>query len=106
MKIVDTSGSLMWRMRQRNMSAHATGQYLGDQTLRNKLRELHRMTTTTIHPSSGGFYAEGRSNLEYYRQGFARIEAFNEAYTSSMQNARLTDEEIEELIERMNMTAR
>jgi hypothetical protein len=106
MKIVDTSGSLMWRMRQSNSSARATGQYMGDQTLRNKLRELHRISTTTIHPSAGGFYAEGRSNLEYYRQGFVKIEAFNEAYTSSVQNARLTDEEIDELLERMNLTAR
>jgi hypothetical protein len=88
------------------MSARATGQYMGDQTLRNKLRELHRISTTTIHPSASGFYAEGRSNLEYYRQGFVRIEAFNDAYTSSMQNARLTDEEIDELLERMNLTAR
>jgi hypothetical protein len=106
MKIVDTSGSLMWRLRQRNVPVRVPGQYVGDQTLRNKLRELHRLSTTTLKPSASGFYAEGRSNLKYYRDGFVKTQAFDEAYRSSMQNARLTDEEIVELLERMNMTAR
>ena len=106
MKIVDTSGPLRWRVGSRNTLPRATGQSVVDQTLRNKLRELHRMSTTIMGPSASGFYAAGRSNLEYYRQGFVQIEAFNDAYRSSMQNARLTDEEIVDLLERMNLTAR
>jgi hypothetical protein len=106
MKIVDTSGLMMWRLGQRSVSPRAPAQYKGDQTLRNKLRELHRLSTTTLHPSSSGFYAEGRSNLGHYREGFVKIQAFDEAYRTSMQNARLTDEEIHELLEQMNMTAR
>ena len=106
MKIVDTSGSLMWRMPQRRELSRASGQFTGDQTLRNKLRELHQITTTIRHPVVDGFYAEGRANLVLYKQGFIDTQAFTEAYNSSMQNARLTDQEIVDLIERMNMTPR
>ena len=106
MKIVDTSGSLMWRMRQRSEMSRATGQFAGDQTLRDRMRELHRITTTTRHPVVDGFYAEGRASLDRYRRGFMETQDFNEAYTSSLQNARMTDQEIEDLIERMNLSPR
>ena len=110
MKIVDTSSSLLWSMR--NSARNRTRKPLAssgnqvDHTLRNKLRELHRLTTTTMTPASSGNYAEGRSRLDFYEKGFVQIDAFNDAYRSSMQNARLTDQEIVELIERMNMTPR
>lgn len=106
MKIIDTSGSLLWRLRQRNESARATGQFTGDQTLRQKLSELHRATTTTRTPASDGYYSQGRSNLEMYEEGFSNINDFSKAYTSGIQNARMTDEEIEQMIERMNLTPR
>ncbi len=106
MKIIDTAGSLLWRMRQRSEMSRATGQYVGDQTLNNKLRELHRLTTTTRHPEVDGFYADGRAALQMYGQGFSDIREFNRAYASGIQSARMTDEEIEEMIERMNLTPR
>ena len=106
MKIVDISGSLMWRMRQRSDVAQATGRNTVDNTLRNKLRELHRTVTTTHTPADNNFYAEGRAKLRFYRQGFVDIRAFNNAYTSAVQNARMSDEQIEALIARMNMTPR
>ena len=66
----------------------------------------HRLTTTTMTPASSGNYAQGRATLKFYQQGFVNIDAFNDAYTRSMQNARLSDKEIEDLIERMNLTPR
>ena len=74
--------------------------------MQNKLRELHRMTTTTLTPSDTNFYSEGRSNLSMYKQGFATIKSFADAYSSSLQSAKMTDQEIESLIERMNLTPR
>ena len=106
MKIVDISGSLMWRMQQRSDVAQAKGRNTVDNTLRNKLRELHRTVTTTHTPADSNFYAEGRSNLAFYRQGFVDIRAFNNAYASAVQNARMSDEQIEALIARMNFTPR
>jgi len=106
MKIVDTSGSLMWRMRQKSGMARVTGQVTVDQTLKNKLRELHREVSTTRVPADSNFYAEGRSRIAFYRQGFVDIRQFNNAYTSAVQNARMTDEAIESLIARMNLTPR
>ena len=70
------------------------------------MRELHRQTTTTMTPAASGNYAEGRAALKFYRQGFVNIDAFTDSYTRSMQNARLSDKEIEDLIERMNLTPR
>ena len=106
MKIVDTSASMLWRMPKGRQKSLATPASQVDQTLRSKLRELHRMTTTTMTPASSGNYAEGRAALKFYQQGFVNIDAFNDAYTRSMQNARLSDKEIEDLIERMNLTPR
>jgi len=106
MKIVDTSGSLMWRMRQRNDMAQVTGKSTVDNTLRSKLRELHHEVTTTRVPADTNFYAEGRERVEFYRRGFVDIRAFNNAYTSAVQNARMTDEQIQALVSRMNMTPR
>ena len=106
MKIVDTSAAMLWRRPQGSRKVVASGGNQVDQTLRNKLRELHRRTTTTMVPAASGNYAEGRAALKFYRQGFVNIDSFNDAYTRSMQNARLSDKEIEDLIERMNLTPR
>ena len=110
MKIVDSSSALLWSMRNsaRTRSREPVAQPHGqvDQTLRNKTRELHRLTTTTMKPDATGYYAEGRKTLHYYQQGFVQIDAFNDAYRSSMQNARLTDKEILDIIEKMNLTPR
>ena len=106
MKIVDTSAAMLWRMPKAPRKAVATGGNQVDQTLRNKTRELHRLTTTTMVPASSGNYAKGRATLKFYQQGFVNIDAFNDSYTRSMQNARLSDKEIEDLIERMNLTPR
>ncbi len=106
MKIIDTSGSLLWRLRQRGETARATGQFTGNSALRDKLSELHRATVTTRTPLMEGYYKEGRANLELYENGFSDVNDFAKAYTSGLQNARMTDEEIERMIERMNLTPR
>jgi hypothetical protein len=106
MKIIDTSGSLLWRLRQRSEMSRATGQFTGNTALREKLSELHRATVTTRTPALEGYYKEGRSNLGLYENGFSEINDFAKAYTSGLQNARMTDEEIEQMIERMNLTPR
>ena len=110
MKIVDSSSALLWSMQRsarrgpRKPVAQPNAQV--DQTLRNKMRELHRLSTTTMKPDASGYYAEGRKTLSFYQQGFVQIDAFNDAYRSSMQNARLTDKEILDIIEKMNLTPR
>ena len=106
MKIVDTSAAMLWRLPKGRRKAVAAPVNQVDQTLRSKLRELHRLSTTTMTPASSGNYAEGRATLKFYQQGYVNIDAFNDAYTRSMQNARLSDKEIEDLIERMNLTPR
>ena len=110
MKIVDTSSSLLWSMqnsaRARSRKPVAQPSAEVNQTVRHKMRELHRLTTTTMKPVASGYYAEGRKTLSFYEQGFVQIDAFNDAYRSSMQNARLTDQEILDIIEKMNLTPR
>ena len=106
MKIIDTSGSLQWRMRQRSDITRATGRTSGDQVLQSKLRELHRRVTTTRLPQADGFYREGRAMLQMYKQGFSDIRDFTRMYSSGVQNARMSDEEIDDIIERMNLTPR
>lgn len=106
MKIIDTSGSLLWRLRQRNEMARATGQFTGNTALRDKLSELHRSTVTTRTPAHEGYYKEGRASLDLYENSFSEIHDFTRAYTSGIQNARMTDEEIEQMIERMNLSPR
>ena len=97
---------MLWHMPQGRRKAVAGPVNQVDQTMGNKMRELHRLTTTTMTPASSGNYAEGRATLKFYQQGYVNIDAFNDAYTRSMQNARLSDKEIEDLIERMNLTPR
>ena len=110
MKIVDTASSLLWSMQNsgRNRTRKAVAEPGGEvnPTLRNKLRELHRLSTTTMKPVASGYYAEGRQSLNFYKEGFVQIDAFNDAYRSSMQNARLSDKEIIDIIEKMNLTPR
>ena len=106
MKIVDTGGSLLWRMTQRSGQQLAKGVLGGSGALKNKLQELHRLTTTSQFPHSGGYYAEGRATLRMYADGFADIRESNQHYGDRIQNARMSDQDIEEMIERMNMSAR
>lgn len=84
----------------------ATGQPLVNTALRDKLSELHRMTVTSRTPAMEGYYREGQANLRMYQASFSDINDFNKAYTSGIQSARMTDEEIEQMIERMNLTPR
>ena len=106
MKIIDTSGSLLWRLRQRGQMARATGQFTGNTALRDKLSELHRTTVMSRTPAQEGYYKEGRATLDLYESSFSDINDFSKAYTSGVQNARMTDEDIEQMIERMNLTPR
>lgn len=106
MKIVDTTGMLFWRVNQPGTLKRAGSQLSADQTLQSTLRRPHRQATTTMTPASSAYYAEGRSNLKAQLQGFVDSRAFTEAYSSSLQSAKMTDQQIESLIERMNLTPR
>lgn len=106
MKIIDTSGSLLWRLRQRSELSRATGQFTGNTALRDKLAEFRSAMVTTRTPAQQGYYKEGRASLQMYEASFSDIQDFSRAYTSGVQNARMTDEEIEQMIERMNLTPR
>ena len=104
MKILDATGSVLWRMHRQADVAVAKGAVSG--ALHSKLRELHRITTTTMTPAHNNHYAEGRRTLDMYAEGFATTRDFNDAMGRSLQNAKMTDESIERLIERMNLTPR
>jgi hypothetical protein len=106
MKITDISGSLLWRLPKGRQMPRATGQPMVNTALRDKLSELHRMTVTSRTPAREGYYKEGKANLRMYEGSFSDIKDFSQAYTSGVQNARMTDEEIEQVIERMNLTPR
>ena len=106
MKIVDTTGMLFWRVNQPGALKRAASQASVDRTPHNALRRPHMRATTTMTPAATGYYAEGRANLKTHLQGFVETRAFSEAYSSSLQSAKMTDQEIEALIERMNLTPR
>ena len=106
MKIVDTTGMLFWRVNQPGTMKRAGSQVSVDRTLDRALRKPQMQATTTQTPASSGYYAEGRANLKSQLQGFVETRAFTEAYTSSLQSAKMSDQEIEALIERMNLTPR
>ena len=106
MKVVDTTGMLFWRVNQPGAVKRAASQVSADRTLDNALRKPHMRATTTMTPASSGYYAEGRANLKTQLQGFVDTRAFTEAYSSSLQSAKMTDQEIEALIARMNLTPR
>ena len=106
MKVVDTTGMLFWRGNQPGAAKRAASQVSADRTLENAIRKPHKMATTTMTPAPSGYYAEGRANLKTQLQGFVDTRAFTEAYSSSLQSAKMTDQEIEALIARMNLTPR
>ena len=97
---------MMWRLRQEDRSARATGKLGGADDLARKLGELKRMTTTTRTPAIDNYYEAGRANLEMYEEGFSDIRGYTYASEVTLKNARLTDAEIMEIIERMNLTPR
>jgi len=105
MKIIDTAGSAMWRIQQRSVVTRATGR-VTHSVLDDKLRDFHRQMTATKNPDDSGYYAAGRAMIQRYERGFAEIRDFSRSYTSGIQNARMTDAQIEDLIERMNITPR
>ena len=104
MKILDSTGSVLWRMHRQADVAAVRGAV--GSPIHAKLRELHRITTTTMTPAHSNHYAEGRRTLSMYADGFATTRDFNDAMGRSLQNARMSDESIERLIERMNLTPR
>ena len=53
-----------------------------------------------------GFYAEGRAQVREYIEGFRDIRDMARNYAGRVQNARMTDAQIEALIERMNTMPR
>jgi hypothetical protein len=104
MKILDASASALWRMHGNSEVPVVKGVVNGP--MDSKLRELHRVSTTTMTPAHSNHYAEGRRTLSMYAEGFATTRDFNDALGRSLHTAKMTDDSIERLIERMNLTPR
>ena len=60
----------------------------------------------TQNPADSGFYREGRAQLQAYTRSFVDIREFSYRHSVGLQNARMTDEDIEQVILRMNMSHR
>lgn len=105
MKIVDSVASSVWQYRPRPGVPQASETIGKDGALASKLREFHRVTTIRT-PAMSGFYAEGRAQVREYIEGFRDIRDVARNYAGRVQNARMTDAQIEALIERMNTMPR
>ena len=106
MKVVDSVASSVWQVRPRQGVPQVAGTVGKDGALASKLREFHRVTTTVRTPAMSGFYAEGRAQVREYIEGFRDIRDVARSYSGRVQNARMTDAQIEALIERMNTMPR
>ncbi len=106
MKVTDTTGLLFWTVKQAPSLQRPASQLSVNRTLYNKMREPIKRATSTMTPAMNGYYAEGRANLKRHLQGFVETRAFSEAYSSSLQRAQMSDEDIAALVERLNLTPR
>ncbi len=60
----------------------------------------------TVTPATTGYYLEGRRNLESYSRSLVDIRESAYGTGLTLRNARMTDEQIENLINQMNLTPR
>jgi hypothetical protein len=60
----------------------------------------------SLLPADSGHYAKGRAQLEVYSRSFVDIREFSYRHAVGLQNARMTDADIEQVILRMNMSHR
>ena len=60
----------------------------------------------TVTPATTGYYLEGRRNVESYTRSLVDIRESAYGTGLTLRNARMTDEQIENLINQMNLTPR
>ena len=104
MKIADVSSARIWRLERNQPRAGADASrtsrlYRG---VSERLAQMYRTQT----PEDSGFYAEGRGNLKAYSRSFVDIREYTYNNSVNLRNARMTDQEIEMVIERMNLSRR
>jgi hypothetical protein len=104
MRIADASSARIWSLerhkRQVGPEANRTASlYLG-------AAKALAARYSTVTPEDSGYYLAGRRNLETYERSLMDIRESAYGHGLTLSNARLTDEQIERVIEQMNLTPR
>ena len=104
MRIADPSSARIWALERnqrlvgREANATADLYHRASQSIASKYQ--------TTSPADSSYYLEGRRNLQAYQRSLVDIRESAYGTGLTLRNARMTDEQIEQIIERMNLTAR
>jgi hypothetical protein len=104
MRIADASSARIWSLERNKRLVGPDANRTASLYLEAAKRVAAQYPTVT--PESSGHYLEGRRNLEIYQRSLVNIREAAYGHGLNLRNARLTDEQIERVIERMNLTPR
>jgi len=103
-KIADASSARIWRIER--MQPRAGSAATQESKMYRKVSDRLAAMYVTVTPADTGYYAAGRNQIESYSRSFVDIREFSYHHSVGLRNARMTDAEIEALIERMNLSHR
>jgi len=103
-RIIDASSARIWGLERNQRLVGQEANRTADLYFQASRAVADRHSTVT--PASTGYYLEGRRNLDGYERSIVNIREAAYGTGLTLRNARMTDEQIENLIERMNLTPR
>lgn len=104
MRIADASSARIWSLeRQKRLVGTETNRVARLYMEASKSLAAKYPTST---PADTGYYQEGRASLERYQQSLVNIREAAYGTGLTLRNARMSDAQIEQMIELMNLTPR
>jgi hypothetical protein len=104
MRIADASSARIWSLERHKRQVGFEGARTS--ALHFEASKSIAARHPTVTPADTRHYLAGRRNLETYQRSLVDIRESAYGHGLTLSNARLTDEQIERVIEQMNLTPR
>jgi hypothetical protein len=104
MKVADASSARIWGLErhQPRAGAEASREARLHRGVADRLADMY----STVTPRDSDYYAAGRRTLDTYARSFVDIREYTYSNSVNLRSARMTDAQIESLIQRMNLSHR
>ena len=104
MRIVDASSARIWALERKQRLVGREANFEADLYLKAARKIADKYPTRA--PEDSSFYLEGRRTLARYERSLVDIREASYGTGLMLRNARMSDEQIERLIVKMNLTPR
>ena len=104
MRIADASSARIWALERNQRLVGREANRASDLYFEASKSIASKYPTAT--PATSGYYLEGRRNVESYTRSLVDIRESAYGTGLTLRNARMSDEQIENLITQMNLTPR